>query len=306
MKKNFTLLLIGLLSVLAIIVYFMLAPTDERESSYSIDDLQLSVDSTKISKISVERNKIPTHLEEAGGIWFVTQLESHRDKKYRADQDAVKRLISGLNKLKVTSLISSNPAKQGIYQVDNAGTLITVSQRDGKKAEFVLGKMGPSFSETYIRPASSNDVYLSEGLMSWDVSKEPKDWRDKTMFTLIQDSISSIEYQYAKDQFAITKDSIWRIGKDTAVTANVTGMLSSLASLRAEDFIDSTHDISNAQFQLKLREKTDVSLTFVPLPPDSARYILKTSLSPQLFIVNKWSVQPIIKQQKDFLPEKKK
>lgn len=306
MKKNSTLILIVVLIILAIVVYFMIQPSAERETSYSLSDLNIAADSAQISAITLVRDGKATRLEDVGGIWNLVDLSGVPEGRYPADDGAVKRLLGAVQKLKITSLISSNPQKQGLYQVDSTGTTLTLKERSGKTIELVVGKMGPSFSETYIRTSGSNEVYLAEGLMTWDVNKETRDWRDKTIYDVKQDSIRSLTYRYPKDEFTLLKDSVWMLGKDTAFVTEVNGVLSTLASLRAEDFVDSAMDVSKAQFQLDFTARKTYSLTFVPLPPDSARYMVKTSHSPQLFVVNKWSVKPIMKQKKEFLPSKKK
>ena len=63
------------------------------------------------------------------------------------------------------------------------GTHIIVTERSGKTTNLIIGKMGPSFSEVYVRQPASQDVYLGEGIDSWSVNKDLKEWRDKTIFT---------------------------------------------------------------------------------------------------------------------------
>jgi len=305
MKKYSTAVLIVLFVVLAIVVYLMIRPSAERETSYSVSELNIAVDSAQVTAITILHGGKTTCLEDIGGVWNLVNLSAVPNGRYPADDAAVKRLLGAVQKQKITSLISINPQKQSLYQVDSTGTQLTLKDRSGRTVGLIVGKMGPSFSETYIRPSGSNEVYLAEGLMAWDVNKETKDWRDKTIYDVKQDSIKSLAYRYPKDEFTLLRDSVWMLGKDTAFVTEVNGVLSTLASLRADDFVDSAMDLSHAQFQVDFTEKNTYSLTFVPLPPDSSRYVLKTSHSPQLFIVNKWSVKPIMKQRKEFLPSTK-
>ena len=304
MKQRSTYLLLALLLALTAISYLLLRSPGEREASYSLADLKLSVDSSQVQSIRIVRPSSVLSLQDIGGTWFVVKDEPS-SWRYPADENSMKQLLGNVQNFKVKSLISSNPSKQNLFQVDSTGTQLVLTDRVGKKTEFVVGKMGPSFSETYVRPSNSNNVYLAEGISPWELNKELRDWRDKTILKLTPDSVRAISYRYAKDLFSITRDSLWRIRKDTVVTSVITGVLNSLTNLRADDFVDSTAKVSTPQLKLDIALPQPITLNFSPLPPDSSRYWVTTSAAPQIFIMNKWSVQNILKQRKDYLPSKK-
>lgn len=303
MKQRSTYLLIGLFLVLAVIAYVFLRSPEEREASYSLSDVKLAVDSSQVQSLKIVRPSATISLQDIGGTWHVVKDDG--GWRYPADESSVKRLLSNMQNLKIRSLISSNPQKQNLFQVDSTGTQILLTDRNGNAEGIVVGKMGPSFSETYIRPARSSNVYLAEGISSWEVNKELRDWRDKTILKVVQDSVRAISYKYAKDQFSVTRDSVWRIKKDTVASSVMTGILSSLANLRADDFVDSAAKVSPPQVRIEIADPQRTTLKFSPVPPDSARYWVTSSATSQLFIMNKWNVQNILKQRKDFLPSKK-
>ena len=303
MKGRSTYLLVATFAALILVAYFLLRSPEEREASYSLEDSRFSMDSSQVSSVKIVRPATSLSLKEIGGTWYVVRDDGIT--RYPADENSVKRLFSSLHNLKVRSLISSNPQKQDLFQVDSTGTQLLLTDRNGKTSALVVGKMGPSFSETYIRPAASNNVYLAEGISSWDVNKEFRDWREKTILKVVEDSLRGLNYRYAKDQFSLTRDSLWRIKKDTVSSTAVSGVLNTLANLRADDFVDSSVRIPAPQLRLDLGLSQQVSLNFSPMPPDSSRYWVTSSATPQTFIMNKWSVQNILKQRKDFLPSRK-
>src|SRR5258708_27374745 len=174
MNKS-TVILISLLLVLGAITYFLLPSQKEHETSYEPSDINVKVDSASVVKIVVEQKAKSVTIENVSGKWMITS-----PLRYPADATSIKQLLSGLSKFKVGSLISSNPEKQNIFQVDTTGTRISVTDRSGKPVALVVGKMGPSFSEVYFRLPSSADVYLGEGLDTWTLSKEVKERRDKS------------------------------------------------------------------------------------------------------------------------------
>lgn len=296
MKKS-TLYLIATFIILFAVAYLVFSPTQERTTSYSLSDLNLKVDSALVNKIEIVKGNASVTLEHTGGKWNLTS-----PVRYLADEPSVLSLLSSANKFKIMSLVSSNPTKQTLYQVDTStGTNVKFSDRKGKTVSLIVGKMGPAYSETYIRTPGSNDVYLAEGFNSWSINKEVRDWRDKTIFKSEKDVIKQLAFEYAKEKFSITKlDSInWSVNGDSANNSTVSNLLSTLSNLRTEDFVDSMISLPPAQLKLQVMSNEITNLQFHPMPPDSAKYWISTSLSPQIFVVSKYMAQQILKQKKD-------
>lgn len=316
MKQRSTYILLGVFVVLAVITFFLVRPPGEREASYSLAHLDLTMDSAKVQNIAITRASGMLSLKNIGGIWYVTKGEEGR--RYPADENSVNRLLGSIQKLKITSLISSKPERQGLFQVDSTGTLLSCTDRDGKVLSFYVGKMGPSFSESYIRPANSDDVLLAEGITTWDVAKELKDWRDKVIQKIVRDSVHELTFRYAKERFTLLRDTqpdtsgspeadgrvhVWRMQpapKEKINEPTITALLGSLENLRADDFVDSVIRLPSPQLTLDLKTPEPVTMSFTPVPPDSSKYWVKTSATEQLFTASKWNVQPILKQKKDF------
>jgi hypothetical protein len=296
MKKS-TLYLIATFIILLVFAYLVFSPTQERTSSYSLSDLDLKIDSAIVNKIEIVKGNTSVTLEHTGGKWNLSS-----PVQYLADEPSVLALLSSANKFKIMSLVSSNPTKQTLYQVDaTTGTNVKFSDRKGKTVSLIVGKMGPSYSETYIRTPGSNDVYLAEGFNSWSINKEVRDWRDKTIFKTEKDAIRQLTFEYAKDKFSLTKlDSInWSVNGDSANNSTVGTLFSTLSNLRTEDFVDTTVSLPPAQLKLQLMSNETTNLQFHPMPPDTAKYWVSTSLSPQIFVVSKYMAQQVMKQKKD-------
>jgi hypothetical protein len=305
MKQQSTLILLGLFLVLAVIAYFLVGTGEEREASYSLAHVRLNMDSSSVQTISITRKNATVSLQNIGGKWYVVRSEP-TESRYPADESAVKSLLGSIQKLKVTSLVSSNPDRQPLFQVDSTGTLLSFADRSGKSISFYVGKMGPSFSETYVRPVNSNDVYIAEGITSWEVNKEAKDWRDKVVVKVTRDSVRQLTFRYPKEHFTLVKDSVWRMQPATKEKINesaITSLLSSLESLRAADFVDSTIKLPSPQITLEVLMPDHVAMSFVPIPPDSSKYWVKASTTEQIFVAHKWNVQQFLKHRKDFLSQ---
>jgi LysM repeat protein len=199
-------------------------------------------------------------------------------------------------KFRVGSLISSNPEKQTVFQVDTSGTKLTVTERGGKSTSVIVGKMGPSFSEVYFRLPASKDVYLGEGLDTWMINKEARDWRDKTILIAPSETIRDLTYSVGNKLYEFHRDStVWKAGGKAVDVSVINPALTSLSNLHADDFVDAPASIQSHPATVKVHASDDVTLTFIPVLPDSSKYYVQKSSSNQTFLVSKWTAQQILK-----------
>lgn len=292
-----TKLLLAVFVLLAIVAYFTLPSGDERVASYKPAKLDLSIDSANVVRIEIQRPGKAITLENIGGKWTITS-----PGRYPADAPAVQQVIEGLRRFKVGSLVSSNPEKQGLYQVDTTGTRLTVVERSGKSLDMMFGKTGPSYTEIYFRLMDSKEVYLGEGLSSWVINRELKEWRDKTVFAVPVDSIKQIAYHYKKKTILLQRDGTrWSHGKDTVDTSVMSMALTTLSNLRAHDFVDTLFRPRTKPLSVKVHALGETSLDFYPQPPDSTNYFVQSSQNPQIYVVSRYVVQDLIKPIEKFV-----
>ncbi len=286
-----TILLILLLVVLGVIVKFLLPSSEERQASYKPEEINLSVDSASIIKVEIQKPGKSVTLENVGGKWMLTAPMNSI-----ADGNAVKQIISGMLKFKVGSLVSSNVEKQTVFQVDTSGTKLTLTERSGKATGIIIGKMGPSYSEIYFRLPGSKDVYLGEGLESWSINKEVKDWRDKAIASIPSEAIKNLKYTVGEKEYEFSHDtSGWKSNEKPIDVNTMNPVLNSLTNLRADDFVDTAMALKSHPAKLEIHGNEDLSLSFFPSQPDSSKYYVQTSKSPQIFVVSKWTTQQLFK-----------
>ncbi len=97
--------------------------------------------------------------------------------------------------------------------------------------------------------AGSKDVYLGEGLDTWKINQELKDWRNKKIFSTSPDSVKELTLTLQNKTFVLRRDSTtWKSGKDTIATSTMTSMLNTLSNLNANDFVDTLFQPKNATF----------------------------------------------------------
>lgn len=292
-----TIILICVFLFLGVMTYFIFPRGEERITSYKGLDVDLTIDSAMATKIEIQKLGKSITIENLDGKWTITS-----PGRYSANGSTVAQMLGGLKKFKVGSLISSNPQKQSMFQVDSTGTTLTVTDRTGKSVSMVIGKMGPSYSDLYFRLPNSDDVYLGEGITTWVLNQELKDWRDKTIFSTTSDSINQLSFAYNAKNFVLQRDSSsWKYGTQVIDNGAISSALSTLSSLQAEDFIDTHIKPSHQPISVNIQTSSSVIIDFFPQQPDSAKYTVRTSGSPQVYQVNKWTVQQILKPIESFV-----
>jgi len=317
MKKSNLILIISFVVLLAIALLYLM-PSGEREATYSLDKVNIKFDSAGITKIEIkksEANKSVT-LELVDTKWKITSPVN-----YPADASSAQRIVDGAAKFKISSLISSNPEKQKQFQVDDSsGTQITVTEKSGKSTTLILGKSGPTYSETYIRLPKSMDVYLAEGFDSYSLNKNVKDWRDRTIYKAERDSIKEISVSMnvvdskkkssSTETYSLMKDSSkWILPGDSLDNNKVNSFVSSLSNFRCDDFFDSAVTFSEMQGTVKVKSITtagmeETSLMFFPVMPDSQKYFVRSSTTSQLFEISKYMANNVLKKKSDIVATK--
>jgi hypothetical protein len=288
-----TLILLAVFIICAVVAYFYIfAPSGkERETSYKTTDIKISFDSASVTKFNILRGGKNVTLENQGGKWMITVPGN-----YKANASVVATMLGGISHLKLGSLVSTNPTKQNLFEVDSTGTKFTVTDRSNKSLTMIIGKPGPAYSDFYLRLDGSNDVYLGEGITTYTLNQELKEWRDKSIFTTIQDSIKGIAVEYRSKQFVLQKDnSTWKLDGDSIGTSEVTPVLSTLANLNADDFVDTIPKLEIQPISMKIQGSTQGDLKFFPASPDSSKYIVQTAANPQIFTMTKWMVEQLAK-----------
>ncbi len=293
MTRN-TWILIGVLAALMVAAYFVMQRPGESSTPESSRAVLVDYDSAAVDRIEVRSPNGQAVIERKGGVWMVTA-----PVRYRADDATVASALSSGKRMELKGLVSSNPEKRHVFQVDSTGTMVRMFEHGAERTVFWIGKPSPSYTETYVRREGSNDVYLASGLFSSSFSRRTDEWRDKTIFRTDQDAIAGVTLRFGDTTVVLTRqDSIWKVGEEAAKTENVKSFIGALANLEAEGFVDTavaempalTLQIELGGTQLRLYKMKD-----------GDRFYVQSSATPQLFELSGWRASQLIKRKKDFL-----
>jgi hypothetical protein len=291
MTRN-TVVLAGLLVVLVVIALLVMQKPGERSTSGDAGTPLATIDSLAVDKIAISSPSGAVLLQKRGVEWYLQEPIS-----YRADQPAVASFLHENKSMEVRNIVSDKKEKYPVFQVDSAGTHVTLFEHGAEKVSFVVGKPAASYGELYVRRSGSNDVVIVTGASPSLFSRPLKEWRDKSIFTATRDNIKEVRYQYGDTTFVLAlRDSTWMIGKDSVQEAAVGNLLSSLTNVQADDFVDTvvqrppklTAQVSYAGAQL--------NFFFVK---QGEKYLVQRSTSPQWFEMMSWRANDILKRKQD-------
>jgi hypothetical protein len=117
-------ILIGILAALGIATFLVLRQPGEVSTTDTSGRVLVTYDSAAVDKIEVYSPGTSVTLEREAGRWMLIS-----PVKYQADEATVALAIGTGRKIEITSLVSTNPEKRKLFQVDSSGTLVRVYER---------------------------------------------------------------------------------------------------------------------------------------------------------------------------------
>lgn len=288
-----TLILLGVLVVLAAATAIVLQRPGEQSLSESGTAPFLAVDSADVTAIVLVSDGSTVSLGKRGNEWVV-----EGPPEYRADPGAVAGLLKEISDLSIRSIVSSRPEKHAMFQVDTSGTLITLRRSSGDPVSFFLGKTAPGFSEVYARREGSDDVVLIAAAASYAARRPAEEWRDKAIVRIPKDQIREIRYQYGDTTFTLAwQDSAWIVDGSPAQERTVNSIVATLSELRADDFADAPPPAR--------RPEAVISFSGVTLRLYHSRgedhYLAQSSTSSQWYRIDGWRTRQILKRKADLV-----
>jgi hypothetical protein len=291
--KRSNVILLGVLVLLAVAAVVVLQQPGERSTDAGAAETLVSYDSAAVDNIEILTRGTKVTLRKEGATWMLTS-----PLRAPAATEAVTAAISRGRDMRPTGLVSSNPQKQSVFQVDSLSTLVRFSRQGNTVAAFRLGKNDQSWSGTFVRLEGSNDVYLVQGVLGYVFEKGVKDWRNRTIFAAPQQSIQSVRFQYGDTTFTLAfADSVWTVEGEATTDHLVRAFLGAVSALSADEFIDSV-TVTLPQLTATLEIQGTV-LRFYRNPA-SGDYYVTSSRSPQVYEIQAWRAAQVLRRRTEF------
>ena len=222
-------------------------------SAFLVSDKNGSIKIKKQGDIWVIESKGEKETREEGESTPILEETIEKDPtagsvfEYPADSASAAAVLEKLTAMKMDELISQNPEKQEVFEVDSAkGTLVEVwDSKNNSIGKFRIGKSGPDWSSHFVRMVGSDDVYSVSGSIKYAFFSEEKRWRDKIVLKFDPALIKKITLA-KKDSAAIhlektvdTTGAKWNLTapeKNPADSASMARMIIDLSKLLTSNF----------------------------------------------------------------------
>ena len=298
--------LLILLGVLVVLLIVYLIVNSARDVTYQPEAF-LKIDTTEVSGFSITNEHGTIKLRKSGGIWRLAEPVD-----YPAEARFVDDLMKKIGAMEIETMISRDPEKASMFEVDTAGVEVAVLAGADTLGQFIVGKMSDNYSNTYCRKIGEDTIYLIRGTFTGQLKRQAKDWRDKVILEMDKALISRLDFQYPRETFSLAKhDTVWALefkGKEVpAMDKMVDRTLSVISRFRAYDFVDgdSAKMVDFSVPELALTISTEAGdqyrLAFVPQDVEENRYLVrKSGVENTLFVIYKGSANSIMKHAEDF------
>lgn len=131
-------------------------------------------------------------LWKEGPEWLVNG--DAEGEAFPADTAGVLKALRAVQAATNKEVVSANPEKQSIFQVDTTGTTVTILAADSTVlADFVIGKSGSDYATNYLRPKSDNSVYLVGERIKSQFDRPSRGLRDMFILRVPKEEITRIE-----------------------------------------------------------------------------------------------------------------
>jgi hypothetical protein len=298
MKRSLTLIIV--LAVL-IGIYWLV---QSRRPVVATDRPFVEFDSAAVNLLRMETATDTVELRKEGEQWNLLA-----PLKFPAAQKSVQQAVGKLREMKKLTLVTSNPDKQGEFQVDNAsGVRLTIGQGN-KTATIVIGKAGSTGQTSYARLADSKDIWEIGGSHAATFKRKAKDWRDKTITEIDKEAFKKFVLRYPDQTITVTRaDTVWTVdtGKGQfAGSSDQVGRLTNLLSrMSCVDFADTlkadAFDKSALQLTAELTTGQTIDLKLIPKDAEASQYFVRKMGAPADYIIYKSTANVLMKRADDF------
>ncbi|HEX8952989.1 MAG TPA: DUF4340 domain-containing protein, partial [Polyangia bacterium] len=249
-----------------------------------------------------------TVLEKSGASEW--RVKSPGD--WKADQQGVKQVLDGLEKLSFADVASQNAEKQAELGVaDGKGARVVAKNGAGATlADLHVGKTVGGY--TMMRVDGKNDTWQAGGLYPYTVGRAPSGWRDHAIFELAAADIDKLTVEAPGGKLVLARepggdkdkanDAKWKI-VETAGTApktsadldmtQVNAAVQGLSNLHASDFADDKKvDDVKGKLAITVDAKGKAHTLWVG-GEHAEDVFVASSDSPQVYTVKKFSIEHI-------------
>jgi len=292
--------LVVLLLVLASLAGLFFAERMHDPSGAPVRMALVHVDPGAVTRIVIEGPEGRTVLEKVQDLWRLTEPVD-----YPAEPELVRTTLTLLTGLTSEGVISTNPDKAALFDVDDAHALkVALYEAAGAdpKVRLVVGKLAPGFTHTYVKMGGGPAVHQVPGALRFQLEREATAWRDKTVLAFDPAAIEGLTLAGASTVTVRRGEDGWAwdpaaAGEGTPSTEAVERLIKDLSVLRAQEFEDAPPEApATPLLTVTLaRGEGESPIDLVVEAEEGTRYRVVAEADPQRFLVPKGPLEAYVK-----------
>ena len=324
-KKMTKEVIVILVVIAAALIYLLLQ--GGQHTHYTVPNLE-PLDQKGLTRLVVEKVDETISLENRDGSWILAP------QGFPTDKEKVQKAVDAVGSLKLEELISRS-GNEAIYDL-SADKRIRVSLYKGDELlrQIDFGKGASTYRHTFVRLKDQTEIYQAAGSLRSDLEYKFDEWRDKVIFRIDSNEVTGIRLASAGQQFEFKKKVTqsktaeaqaekeggpvpvpeeavsWepvlerpdKVRKDA-----LDSLLTKLQELRCDRFETAEVVPGEVLFELEIEAASKHTLTlFKPAAEDASEILARSSQSPYLFYLSKWSAEGLKKTEADLfdIPDK--
>lgn len=168
-------------------------------------------------------------VKDSAGVWTVNG--------YAASADAVRELFASFTDTLRADLAARSPSSHARMGVDSAGgRRLRIVAGDRLLVDLWVGGRGNVWESVFVRPAGDDRVYELRGRLAALADRPRNDWRDKTIVTVVPDSVTRLAVERGRRRYALERaDGGWQFADGAAAdSAEVARLLDAFRRVTAQ------------------------------------------------------------------------
>ncbi|MGZ3426106.1 MAG: DUF4340 domain-containing protein [Polyangia bacterium] len=277
-----------------------------------------AIKASDVSKLELTNDKNEkTELERVSASEW--RVKSPGD--WKADQQGVKQVLDGLEKLTFADVASENVDKQEELGVaDGKGTRVVArTGGNGLLADLHVGKAVGGY--TMVRLDGKKETWQAGGLYPYAVGRGPSGWRDHAIFELAPADVDKVTVEAPGSKLVLQKEAggakdsnpneaKWKIVESTGAApktaadldvTQVNAAVTGLSNLHASDFADDkkVDEVKGKGPSLSVTAKDKTHTLWVGGEKGDELYVASSD-SPTVYTVKKFSIEHMARKPIDY------
>lgn len=189
----------------------------------------------KVREITLARPAETIQLVKGGEGWRLVAPQS-----VRADASEVESLLSALESLEVSEVVTETPRDLAAYGLAPPGATVTIVREGSPDAlRLQVGNKTPEGGGVYAKLPTAARVFTIPSWSAASLEKKPFDLRDRSLLHVKRDEVKTLEVTGAAESYALARDAggEWSFTRPLQTRAgrwSVDGLLGTLEGLRME------------------------------------------------------------------------